>query len=304
MPARCFSLVGASVARVTALDGCGRPVYGECAQVVTDGFTSISATAEVDEGETIDVKNANGKRCVYRPACPSLTGYTVEIAFCRVDPDVKSLTTGQASVLDPATGDAIGFRVSTAVDPCDFGFALEVWSEVPGQVCGAGGGVQYGYTLLPFLQGGVFSDFTFENDAVTFTIAGAKTKDGSGWGVGPFDVTLDVAGEPGGLTEPIGTSDHLHVQVTEVAPPEPSCGCIPLDNPTSPAATGAVAGAPGSWTPVPSNRPDNLAALIAGSVVASPVSAWLPEQYVVLEDGSRATWDGAAWEVWTDPDGA
>lgn|SRR5262245_33222494 len=294
--AKCFSLVGGTALRATALDGCGRPKYGDCAQVVSDGFISVAATANVDEGDTIDVKNAGGKSCVFRKPCPTLQDYSVEVQFCEVDPDLFAIMTAQKTVRDPRTGDAIGFRVNVDVDACDAGVSLEVWSEVPGVVCGPEDeeGI-WGYTLLPFLQGGVFGDYTIENDAVTFTVTGASTKSGSGWDRGPYNIALDGTGAPAGLADPIDKGDHIHVQLVNIAPPAPTCGCVPLDNPTAPPSTGATAGSPGVWTPTGSNRPDTLADLQASTVTASPTTAWAADEFVVVEDGSAATWDGTGW---------
>jgi hypothetical protein len=303
MSARCFSLVGASVARLTRLDGCGRPQYGDCSQVVTEGFVSIQATAQIDEGDDILVRNAGGKVCVSKKARPLLTGYNVDINFCNVDPDLFAMATNQSTVLDPRNGDAIGFRVNVDVNSDDAGFALEAWSEVPGVECppeGEEAEGAFGYTLFPFLKGGVFGDFTLENDAVTFTLQGASTKSGSGWGVGPYDVTFNELSQAGPLTDPIGRGDHLHVQLTYVAPPEPDCGCIPLDNPGAPAATGATEGAPGAFTPAGANRPADLAALQASSISATPSTNWDADSYVILDDGSRARWNGTAWVAWSE----
>jgi hypothetical protein len=58
-------------------------------------------------------------------------------------------------------------------------------------------------------------------------------------------------------------------------------------------ATGATAGTPGSFTPVDSTVPANLAAM--ASVIATPTSAWTTGQYVTLGDASTAHWDGSAW---------
>jgi len=60
-----------------------------------------------------------------------------------------------------------------------------------------------------------------------------------------------------------------------------------------PAATGATAGAPGTWTPANSEAPDKFTQ-IAG-VTATPATAWTTGQYMVLGDGSFAHWGGAAW---------
>ena len=66
-----------------------------------------------------------------------------------------------------------------------------------------------------------------------------------------------------------------------------------------PAATGATAGTPGTWTPAGSTPPADLAA--AGAVTASPATAWLTGEHVVLGDASSAYWDGAAWVPGTAP---
>lgn len=280
--------------RVTALDGCGRPKPGGCATVVSEGFVSVAFTANTDTGTEISVTNAAGKVCVRDTPCPVFTGYTVEITFCEVDPDLLALVTGQQSVYSQQTQDAVGFRMNSDISACDSGFSLELWSNVPGFACDPGDAAAqgaFGYLLVPFLQGGVLGDFTIGNDAVSFVVSGAGTKTGSGWGVGPYDVVPDQSGAAGPLSAEIDKGDHLHIEVTNVAPPEPSCGCTALGTP----ATGATSGAPGTWTPTNSYAPANLTELMAGSVVASPTTAWTAGQYVVLGDGSRVTWDGTAW---------
>ena len=154
--------------------------------VVTDGFVSVALTANINEPEEIVVTNANGKTCVRDPGCPEFQGYGVEITFCEVSPCLFSLVTGQPSVLD-ANGEVVGFRMNSGISSAAPGFALEVWMGVPGVACSGEAGA-FGYLLLPCLQGGVIGDFTIENAAITFTVTGAITKDGNGWGVGPYDV--------------------------------------------------------------------------------------------------------------------
>ncbi|AOQ27066.1 hypothetical protein SEA_BRATAYLOR_16 [Streptomyces phage Brataylor] len=62
------------------------------------------------------------------------------------------------------------------------------------------------------------------------------------------------------------------------------------------AASGATAGAPGSWLPSGAVAPANLAALQGSSVTPSPdATAWTTGQYVDLGDGSDAYWDGDSW---------
>jgi len=58
--------------------------------------------------------------------------------------------------------------------------------------------------------------------------------------------------------------------------------------------TGALAGAPGSFTPAGSAVPATLAALQALGALGQ-TAAWATGQYVVLGDSSNANWPGTAW---------
>jgi hypothetical protein len=166
---------------------------------------------------------------------------------------------------------------------------------VPGVACsGEQGG--FGYLLLPCLQGGVIGDFTIENAAITFTVTGANTKDGNGWGSGPYDVVADAGGTAGPLPSPLDPDDHLYVSFTTVAPPEETDGCVELEAPVIVPATGATAGAPGTWTPAGSTPPAD--ASTATAIVANPATPWTSGQYVqggTAGAAGQMHWDGAAW---------
>jgi hypothetical protein len=287
---QCFSLVRGSAMRVTALDGCGKPKLGACANVVSDGFVSVGFTANTDTGTEINVVNAAGKTCVRDTPQPLFTGYAVEIAFCQVNPELMALVTGQNPLYNLQSGEADGFTIDSDISSGDSAFALELWSDVPADICAAGSAGSFGYTLVPFLQGGVFGDFTIENDAVTFTVTGAQTKTGSGWGTGPYNVMPDATGLPAKLPRAIKKGEHLWVEKTSIAPPDPECDCNPNGTP----ATGATAGTPGTYTPTNSYAPQHLP--ITG-LTASPATAWTTGQYIVLGDGSHAKWSGTTWIV-------
>jgi len=62
-----------------------------------------------------------------------------------------------------------------------------------------------------------------------------------------------------------------------------------------PAATGATAGNPGSFTPSGAAVPANNAALT--TVVASPNTAWTTGQHVVTADAQHQFWNGTTWMV-------
>jgi hypothetical protein len=287
---KCFSLVRGRVMRVTRLDGCGGVVLGPDSQVVSDGFVSVALTAQTDEGTAISVTNAAGKVCISDEPCPTFTGYDISVEFCGVDPALIDIMTGQPTVKD-SSDVAIGFRMNTAVDACDSGFALEVWSNVPSALCAPGQEGSFGYFLVPFVKGGIIGDFTIGNDAVNFTLTGAKSKDGSAWGVGPYDVTRDDSSVPGPLLVAIDPNDHLNMELTTIAPPDAACGSVSLGTP----ATGATSGTPGAYTPANSYGPADFAGVTG--LTANPSTAWTAGQHIVLRDGSLSSWNGTAWVV-------
>jgi len=242
MATKCASFVRGRALRVTRLDSCGRPIIGDDSVVVSKGFTSVGYTANTDEGEEINVSNAAGETCVREPAKPKFLGYTVEITFCNVDPDLFAMLTGQRTVMDE-NGDVIGFTMDTAVSSGDVHFSLEVWAGSPGgDTCnnpGAGG--SFGYFLLPYLQGGVVGDFQIENAEVTFTVSGASTLDGNRWGLGLHPAVLDSSGAASLLVDPLTSTDHLLAIITGLKPPVSQCGSRPYLDPSNSAPGGSTA---------------------------------------------------------------
>jgi len=81
---------------------------------------------------------------------------------------------------------------------------------------------------------------------------------------------------------------YIPIEVLD-APTEPDGG----GGETGEDATGATAGAPGSFTPSGATPSADLAGLSA--CTASPTTAWTEGQYVVLGDASEAYWDGTTW---------
>lgn len=291
MTNRTFTPVRGRVARVTELDGCGRLKPGPCAAIVTEGIVTIGATARQIETEAITVTNFNGKQCASDTQPPRFDGWTVNITFCAVDPELFSKLTGQPVEYDHL-GHAVGFRTNSDVDASKKAFSLEVWSDIPSEECdeeSLGEGLWF-YSLWAFLKGGSFGDWTIENGAVTFTVNGAQTRKGGKWGAGPYDVLPQDGGLPGPLLTPWASGDHYLGRLTDVAPPEPG-DCIA----SGPPAASATAGTPGTWGPVDSYPPADLEELQDSAPTASPTAAWSTGQYVVLGDGSTAHWSGSAW---------
>lgn len=225
MPAICFSSVRGRRMRATKVNSCGAVVPGAAATLVTKGFVSVEYSFEIDEGEEIDVKNAAGEVCISEPGCPIIKWVNVEATFCNVDPDLVNLWTGWPLVVD-GDGAGVGFRVQEAV-ACGAGIGLEVWSDISGTGACAGGLTRYGYWLAPWITNGIMGDITIENDAASFVLTG-KTRKGSGWDTGPYNVVLDDEDAASPLLAAIGASDHLHIQTTTVAPPAAACGAATL----------------------------------------------------------------------------
>lgn len=286
-----FSLIRGRALRVTRVNGCGVPVPAPDSVLVTKGFITVGMTSNTEAGTAISVINANGDPCVVDTPTPRLVNITAEIALCGVDPELVGLLTGQPLVFNAAGTEVVGFRQNTKVNVDLTGFALETWTAIATDECGEDGEAQFGWFLLPFLKGGTVGNVVVQNGSVDFTISGAVTRDGSGWGVGPYDVTRDEDGNEAPLNEPITAGDHFHLEIVSVPPPEPTDGAGPLGVPP----VGATAGTPGAFTPAGAWAPKDFAELVADAPVASPNTAWTTGQSVVLRDGSRAHWSGAAW---------
>jgi hypothetical protein len=263
--------------RTTLLDAAGRPLVGDASVVVSKGFISIGMTTNTEEGEAISQTNANGESCILENAVTSFTGVGVEVEFCGVDFSLFEQITGQEVVLDD-NGIVVGITESTDVDLAAVNFALEMWLGATTEAApSAGSQGQFGYILLPRLGGGVISDISVENGAINFTLTGMNTKNGSGWGAGPYKVDI-TGGVPSTLRRPIKANDHRRTQIVEVAPPAVTNGAVPLLDSTDPAVT--------SLTATPTGK----------SVAISPTPAGSDPMWYDFGDG---TWDYAATGSYT-----
>lgn len=231
--------------RVTRLDACGRPVYGDGNMVVSDGFVTATLSAEVQEGDAITVTKANGQTCINEPGEDQLQWYTTEIEFCQVDPDlVQIMNQSWDKVLD-AEGNVIGYNANGTLS--GDGFALEIWMDTYGTSDACEGDAaqgSWGYILLPWVKGGAPGDIEIGNDAISFTFNG-RTKVGSRWRRGPYPVQVQANGAPGPLLQPIGDITHYRLFETTIRPPEPECGAQPVDRPTPEPAELVITGVPG-----------------------------------------------------------
>lgn len=292
---REFPLVRGRALRMTRTTGCGVPVSGSESIVVTEGFVSVALTTQITEPEAIVVTNAAGDADVRDTGVPQFTGYSANITFTKVSPAVFTMLTGQQAVYDD-DGKIIGFRMNSRVSMKDAGFALEMWSGVPGVACTGDEGA-YGYLLLPFFRAGVIGDLTIENAAVTFTVTNAQTQDGNGWGAGLYKV-IESALTPGTdvtlAADPVDENDHLLVMFTTVAPPGPTDGAITYP----PAAKNSASPGDKFWgeRTILGENPAGAALLAGLGFVADPTSAWTTGQSIKVGTFDF-NWNGTAWEA-------
>lgn len=224
----CPLIANADVIRVTRLDQCGRPVCGEDNGFTFDCFASLAMNPNVEEGEDIEYRAANGRVCGFKRGCPSFRGYDIELNFFSVSPEFIEITTGNPVVFG-FDGKPIGYDDCSV--KCDTGFALELWAEVLGEdVCETDGGGDgaWLYWLLPWVTNGMLGDMEVGSEQASLTLSGS-TRAGGGWGVGPYDVMpIDAAGTPGPLLTPVGSSCHRRTFLTNVAPPDATCEYAPV----------------------------------------------------------------------------
>lgn len=224
MATHCFTPVLGKRLRGTVLDICGNPPASGTADsmVVTNGFISVTLSAQVEEGTEIITKKADGSLCVNEMTSPSFKRFTAEIEFCGVDPGLLSVVTN-AEIYNDYLDDPVGFTVPEGT--IDSKFALELWTGLSGTACATGGEEASGYMLLPFMNAGVLGDITLDGEnAVTFSMTGAFSKGGNGWGTGPYNVMMDATSTAAPLPTALDPLDHLLLIETMLAPPASACG--------------------------------------------------------------------------------
>jgi hypothetical protein len=225
---KSFAPIRGKAFRLTRLDECGVPVIGPSTTRVSKGFVSINTKFSFSKPNDVSVTTADNMLAFNEPGNPQLQNIAVDISFTQVDPDVLGVITGWQTVVD-GLANGVGYRANSGIQ-LTAPWALEVWTDVAGVFCGTGD-KPYGYTLFPFLRGGTLTDFNIDSGAATIGIS-SNTREGAGWGTGPYNV-VDVSSTPGTVTpgkllSPIGVRDHMHMQVTTIAPPAETGGLVAL----------------------------------------------------------------------------
>jgi hypothetical protein len=223
MATRCFKPIFGKRIRVSKMNSCCAPVTGgSCAEIVTDGFISLSLSSETEEGTEVIKKKADGSICLSHKSPDSFKRFTLEMEFCGVDADLLSFMTN----MDPYTnyaGDIAGATVYEGTVTNKFG--LEIWTGLAGDACPTGVAEASGYLVLACVNAGVLGDIEITGeDSVSFTMTGAYTVSGHQWGTGLRNVVLNGA-VPSRLPSAILPTEPLLIMETGVAPPPSACGC-------------------------------------------------------------------------------
>lgn len=203
---------------MTGLDPCGdipSPVRYAVAKCVAN-----VAVNEVTEAGSNDLLRTNDDEPRIRLTRREQTiRYRSDIGLQRVDPDLLNLV-AKVPVVHNAHGDVVGFDQNTKIPAASFG--LEVWSRLVGDPCDPTGARRWGYTVFPFLKGGLISGFAFDAGAVTFNLVGAQTRRSVRWGVGPYD----LEGSFERMYTPVSGNTAFRQFITTAQPPEPTTGAV------------------------------------------------------------------------------
>jgi hypothetical protein len=243
MPQQCFKPFRAQSIRVTELTDCctppdpsdispaspgESPAASPCSIAVTDAFTLVSAEAEVDEGEDILERKANGDICINERDPDVLTGMNLSITLCQVTPWFISKLTGWPVVMDQDCN-AVGFDIMEGINLTQS--AVELWSGVSGLDCGAG--ARYGYSVAPCVENWQLDgaiEFGGSDTIWSITLTGFA-KGNHPWGRGPYnDVQMSSDGR---LVDPMQNGAIMRLMATDVPPPAYIGACVDCLPPTA-----------------------------------------------------------------------
>ncbi len=219
MVSQCVTPIKGRIIRLMKLDTCGNIVTGaSSAMVVADGFISIEASPQYEDGTEFVKKRADGLLCVNQKDPGQLKRVQLSSTWCVIDPDVRVIMDGARLLTTSGVTGTGAFFTDSLITAR---FSLEVWQNVSGRgACNAAGQQQYVYWAYPNIGNAQIQNFTIENAALEFQEQ-AETM-GAGYNWGTYPTTLPPSGYLAGSTFQQG--DHFAYNVTTVAPPTAQCG--------------------------------------------------------------------------------
>jgi len=178
---KCLASVQACALRVGRLQSNGRTAAGVAGQYTTGQFTTVSVSAEVEEGDEINVKNACGGLCVSFKDCDRLKRLSLELELCVPDPELHEILIG-GTVLTSGAATGYAYPQLNAAG-CPNGVSLEIWTKHVDSGGAQDGQYPYLRWVFPrtYLQVG---DKNFENDAMASGFSGFAVENPN-WFDGP-----------------------------------------------------------------------------------------------------------------------
>lgn len=185
MVAQCGPAAQGTVLRVVKLNTCGAPVTGaSSAQVVTDGYISISGEPQYVDGDVFRTKKASGALCLNRTGPNVYANSKVVIKLCVLDPDANTLITGSRLI---TTGAATGTGAAYGYNNAAAHFSIETWQPIAGQgACDPNTGLQrFVYWAWPHVWNAKLQQFTIENGPLESSYEAITDYPSALWGDGP-----------------------------------------------------------------------------------------------------------------------
>lgn len=223
MTSQCAVPIKGRVIRLIKLDVCGNPVTGaNSAVVVMDGFVSVKATPQYEDGTEFVKKRADGLLCVNSKDDGQLKRVQLASDFCVMDPDAIVLKNGARLLSTGATGTG---AVISNLAPLAYHYSFEMWQYVSGvNACTTSGLQNWIYWAFPNVKNTQIQDFTVQNDTFDWTEQADAVAAGTLWGSTP--TALPPSSYINNSTFIPG--DVYAYNLTSVQPPAASCGAVLL----------------------------------------------------------------------------
>jgi hypothetical protein len=222
MVADCGVFIQGTVIRVVALTTCGAPVTGaSSAEVVTDGYISINAEPQYEDGDEFVGKKANGTLCYNKLTESSLKRSNLTTTVCVFNPDLLVLVSGGRLIAnDGVTGTGIAMLRGLVSSH----YSMETWLPMSGPgACTPGGQQKYLYNAWPHVFNTQIQGWTVENGPLELSWLSNTEAPSVLWGDSP-----GTAG-PWLPADIVGDEDWIW-NITTTPPPTPpeNCGAVLL----------------------------------------------------------------------------
>lgn len=195
----CPKAARAKLLQIDDLDECGRVLSGgalNTAVVRSTGFVMLSASPDVEEGDTLKVKNAAGETFIRDEDCAEVLGFNLSMTCAAIPLEILMKLIGVRPLFaEGSDTDVTGGAYPTG-RICRDPRAVHIWTKnLAASACTEGDVRPYVEWLYPqTTKWRPDGDLSFENKEVSFKLKG-YAESNPNFGVG-YDVQI-TAGSPG-----------------------------------------------------------------------------------------------------------